>query len=161
MNALYLTLREAIAAEMSDLRRIVKKVTRVFSTAPRVAADQDIYLDSVALGLHSFYVGVERIFERVATTLDGGVPTGERWHRELLTQMTHPIADIRPAVISSETAKDLTKFLAFRHLIRNIYSFDLDAKRLGELVDTLPRAFDSLKNDIEKFSEFLQEVGTN
>lgn len=32
-------------------------------------SDQDIYLDSVALNLHGFYSGLERLFELVARHL--------------------------------------------------------------------------------------------
>ena len=39
----------------------------------QTAIDQDAYLNSVALNLHSFYSGLERIFELIAQELDGGV----------------------------------------------------------------------------------------
>lgn len=47
----------------------------------------DYYLDSVALNLHGFYSGLERVFEKVASTIDGSVPSAANWHRELLNQM--------------------------------------------------------------------------
>lgn len=36
----------------------------------------EFYLASVALNLHNFYNGVERLFERIATTLDNQLPNG-------------------------------------------------------------------------------------
>ncbi|MBW2154425.1 MAG: hypothetical protein JRH18_22510 [Deltaproteobacteria bacterium] len=52
--------------------------------------DED-YLGSVAFDLHSFYQGVERIFEAIAKSIDRTVPSGDRWHKSLLAQMTEEI----------------------------------------------------------------------
>lgn len=41
----------------------------------------DLYLDSVALNLHSFYNGLERLFEAIATTIDNHLPGGSNWHK--------------------------------------------------------------------------------
>jgi len=35
-----------------------------------------------------FYTEAEKIFEMIANTIDKRVPSGMRWHAELLTQMT-------------------------------------------------------------------------
>ena len=37
--------------------------------------------------VHDFYTGIERIFEKIAPELNGGVPAGSAWHRELLESM--------------------------------------------------------------------------
>ena len=37
--------------------------------------DDDFYLDGVVLNLHAFYFGLERIFEKLATSIDGTVPS--------------------------------------------------------------------------------------
>jgi len=38
----------------------------------------DYYLDGVALNLHGFYAGVERLFELIAGVVDGALPQGEK-----------------------------------------------------------------------------------
>jgi len=43
-----------------------------------------LYLDSAALNLHGFYSGLERLFELIARHVDGAIPSGETWHRDLL-----------------------------------------------------------------------------
>jgi hypothetical protein len=43
-------------------------------------------LDGVALNLHSFYSGTERIFELIAANVDDILPKGENWHQALLKQ---------------------------------------------------------------------------
>ena len=68
------------------------------------AAD-DYYLDGVALNLHGFYAGLERIFELIAAIVDGQKPEGENWHQALLHQMTLEVPAIRPAVISEAVSQ--------------------------------------------------------
>ena len=40
--------------------------------------------------LHDFYCGIEKIFERIALSIDKSFPKGEDWHTELLLQMARP-----------------------------------------------------------------------
>jgi len=40
---------------------------------------------AIASILHSFYNGLENIFLAIAKGIDGDVPKGNRWHRNLLT----------------------------------------------------------------------------
>lgn len=47
-----------------------------------------LYLDAVALNLHNFYNGIERILEIIATVIDKKIPEGDKWHQNLLQQMT-------------------------------------------------------------------------
>lgn len=36
----------------------------------------DLYLDGIALNLHGFYSGIERLFERIAVLVDNNLPQG-------------------------------------------------------------------------------------
>jgi len=54
----------------------------------------------VALNLHAFYSGIERLFELIARDIDQCVPDGEMWHRDLIKQMTKEINGVRPAVVN-------------------------------------------------------------
>jgi hypothetical protein len=56
--------------------------------------------------VHDFYTGIERIFEKIAPELNGGVPAGTAWHRELLENMTLDLPGVRPPVITRKTADD-------------------------------------------------------
>ncbi|WP_369769939.1 hypothetical protein [Gloeocapsa sp. PCC 73106] len=57
----------------------------------------------MALNLHGIYTGLERIFEVIATEIDLILPTGDKWHRDLLDQMAIEITTVRKAVITEET----------------------------------------------------------
>jgi hypothetical protein len=66
-----------------------------------------LYLDSVALNLHGFYAGLERLFEMIVGVVDGQMPRGENWHQILLEQVATETPSVRPAVISDEKRRVL------------------------------------------------------
>jgi hypothetical protein len=67
-----LALAERLRGEMADLDHSVARVSAAWARARRATADQDYYLDAVALNLHGFYSGVERVFELTARYIDRG-----------------------------------------------------------------------------------------
>ncbi len=142
-----------IENEASEIKKIRDLALRRWQKALR---DED-YLGSVAFDLHSFYQGVERIFEAFAKSIDRTVPSGDGWHKRLLVQMTEEVPGIRPAVISEETRTALDRYRTFRHLARNIYTFNLDAKRIRSLVENLPDTVEKVCKDISVFLDFLKE----
>jgi hypothetical protein len=87
-----------IHQELEELERILGRIQEGWERSRR--KNDDFYLDGVALNLHGFYSGFERIFTQIAATIDGDLPHGEDWHRLLLEQMKNEISGIRPAVIS-------------------------------------------------------------
>jgi len=119
MNILYKELAERIRGEMSDMERVVQRALQAWPQAQKRSEEQNVYLDSVALNLHSFYSGIERLFELIARYVDRALPAGETWHRDLLQQMARDMTDVRPAVIDNDSALTLDEFRRFRHLVRN------------------------------------------
>jgi hypothetical protein len=93
--ARYQVLSRRIELELEELERTQAAAQRHWQTARTTTIDQDAYLNSVALNLHSFYSGLERIFELIAQELDGGVVGGDAWHTELLRQMALDVPDVR------------------------------------------------------------------
>jgi hypothetical protein len=73
-----------------------------------------------------------------------------------LEQMANEVSGIRPAVISMKTMEALDNFRMFRHLAHNIYTFNLDPKRIKGLVDDLAGTVDLTCQDILRFAEFLE-----
>ena len=111
----------------------------------------------MAFDLQSFYQGVERVFETIAKSIDRSVPTGEKWHKMLLEQMANEVSGIRPAVISMETRQALGDFRMFRHLAHNIYTFNLDPRRIKGLIEKLPGAMGLIGQDLSLFVDFLEQ----
>ncbi len=111
--------QRASAKNLGPWRRLLL-APNVLCACPQHPDDEDLYLDAVALNLHNFYTGLERVLYHIAATLDEAVPESRDWHQELLKQMAEERPQIRPAVISEETRELLDEYLRFRHVVRNI-----------------------------------------
>jgi hypothetical protein len=132
---------------------VVNRLVEAWQRARR--SGDDFYLDSVALNLHGFYSGIERIFERLAETLDGSLPKGENWYQALLVQMSKEVPGIRPAVISQQSLKRLDEYRGFRHVVRNVYTFHFDEAKLEKLVAGVEEAFAQVRVELLAFADFL------
>ncbi len=150
----YVVVAGRIRQELTDLERVVDRAERAIMAARRPSEEADLYLDAAALNLHDFYAGLERMFHHIASTVDRTVPTGHDWHRELLRQMGVALP-IRPRVLSAGTVKAIDEYLRFRHVVRNIYTFDLDAAQLDRLVQNLRPSFEQVQADLLAFASFL------
>jgi hypothetical protein len=84
------------------------------------------------------------------------LPEGPNWHRGLLGQMALDVAMLRPAVLRRDTAAQLDEYLRFRHLVRNLYTWNFEADKLGNLVTGLPSILAALEGDLAAFGEFLE-----
>ncbi len=161
MRESYLLLAGRIRAEMADIEKAVARVERAMQGSRTNTEQQDIFLDSVALNLHDFYSGIERVFQRIAQVADRSVPTGDDWHSELLRQMATDVPGIRPAVLNHETVTAMLEYMRFRHVVRNIYSFHFDPQRLSTLVDRLRPTLELARSDLEKFTKLLGEIASD
>jgi len=99
VSAVWEELSERIRGETVELDRIVRRAEDVWREASRNISEQDIYLDSVALNIHSFYSGMEKLFELISYRIDNNRPAGRTWHRDLLRKMTEEVQGVRPAVM--------------------------------------------------------------
>ena len=152
----YSALAGRIRQALADLGRVVERAEELMDKAQQTGDDG--YLDGVALNLHGFYAGVERIFEDIARGTGEGVPVGPEWHRDLLLQMSAAIDEIRPAVIRLETRYCLDEYRGFRHVVRNVYTFNLRPARLQELTSELRPCYDAVARDLEAFADFLERL---
>jgi hypothetical protein len=112
----------------------------------------------VALNLHGFYAGVERLLEMVTREIDGAVPQGADWHREILSQCSIGVPGARPAVIDTATRDALDEYRAFRHLARNVYAFALQPTRVQSLASQVRACYDCLAADVARFARFLAQL---
>jgi hypothetical protein len=145
-----------VRAELVDVGQVVARTEHLLAKA--LQQEDDDYLDGVALNLHSFYAGAERLLEEIAKEIDGAIPTSADWHRALLIQMSAEIPNRRPAVIQRTTRNTLDPYRGFRHVVRNIYTFNLDPVRLQELVNALPHCHAALTQDLHRFCDFLEQL---
>ena len=155
MIARYAVVAGRIRQELTELERVVARAERAGKAARRQTKDQDLYLDAAALNLHDFYSGLERLFQQIATTVDGSMPGGPEWHRELLRQMRTALPSLRPQVLSAESAREVDEYLRFRHVVRSIYAFEFDPERIEPLVEHLRPCFERMQAELLAFADFL------
>lgn len=142
-----------IRSELIELERVVERIQEGWRRAEQSA--DDFYLDGVALNLHGFYSGLERVFEVIASGLDCSRPEGENWLLQLLHQMAAETPGIRPSVISESSCERLNEFRGFRHVVRNVYTFRFDTAKMRKLIDGLPFLFQQVRAELLAFADFV------
>jgi len=152
----YTALAGRIVESIVELKHVVNRTLHLCDKATRTSDDD--YWDGVALNLHGFYVGIEHIFEDIARTFDDSLPSGAEWHRDLLLQMSADLSEIRPPVIDRATRHCLDDYRGFRHVVRNVYTFNLRPARLKALVATLPDCFQNVSASLDEFADFLKQL---
>ena len=158
MSQRYYILARRIRYELDELERTQQAIKRHWLRSFTAGQDQDVYINSAALHLHSFYSGIERILRLIADVFDGGVLGGESWHTELLRQMQFEVPSVRPAALRFETVEMLEEYRKFRHLIRNIYATNILPERMEQLIDSLPIASEHISADLTAFARFLDRL---
>jgi len=152
-----LTIAAEIDEELNQLDPLVSEIERGWvrlASAPR--EDQVFFVGSTALGLHNFYTICERIFEKIASDVNGAAPQTSAWHMRLLQSMVLEVPQVRPAVLSPDLERELEEFLKFRHLVRNIYALELEPDKLAPLVAKLRPTTDALRRDLGGFTRYLR-----
>jgi hypothetical protein len=158
MMVRYRSLAERVRSELQESEATLAAIERHWHRYAEASVDQDAYLNPVTFNLHSLYTGLERVFDLIAAELDGGALGGERWRAELLRQMTLDLPGARPPVISRPTAEQLDDYRRFRHVIRNIYTTNLDPSRVRALVATLPGLWSQVRQDLNAFVAYLDRI---
>jgi hypothetical protein len=147
-------LASRILNEISSLAVVVARVESAWKAA--AANNDEFYFDSVALNIHSFYSGLERVFEKISSAVDGSLPQGLNWHQELLNQMALEIPDVRPAVISEKTRQQLDTYRGFRHVVRNVYTYHISPDKMKPLAKAIRPVFKQVEKELTAFSRFIQ-----
>jgi len=146
-----------IEHELSRLGVLASSVADVRREIEKGSAPARFLYESLALELHNFYTGCERVFRIVASELNGSVPSEPDWHRRLLERMASS-REGRPAVVSPETARRLAEYLGFRRVVRNLYGYELEPDRVRRLAESLPEVWDRTRAEILAFSAWLRRL---
>lgn len=142
-------LETLINIELNNLERLSKEMRELLSA--NGVERSSVEVRAAGSILHDFYCGIEKIFERIAVTIDKNVPDGMNWHTDLLFQMGETIENARDRVLSEVLIKKLKEFLRFRHLFRHIYGFELKWERIELLCLDVDAVLNDLKSEIKAF----------
>jgi predicted nucleotidyltransferase len=147
-----LVLKLHIDDEMAALARLMEVVDSLLAqcdTIPDIAL-----VPALASYITDFYTSCERISERVAVALDGGIPEGANWHELLLRQMADGRGN-RPALWQGSLLLELNEFRKFRHIDRHRYQIELKRNRVLELAGQVRSSYGKILGAIEGFNEWL------
>lgn len=147
--------REELAAAI----RLADETVSAWAKRERTEVDERrAYVESAALKLHNFYTACERIFERIAKVLDGTLPEAPDSHVQLLRTMSSDVPGVRPSVITPALAERLSEFLRFRHVVRNLYGFQLREEKMGPLVAKVVEVAQELEAQVTAFLDDLETL---
>lgn len=141
-------IKEQIEFKINEIDRLFIEYDLIFE---KIKIQKPDLFDMTILGsvLHSFYNGLENIFEIIAKNIDGVVPTGNKSHQELLHQMASENSK-RDEVIDEKLYIKLREYATFRHFYRHAYSFQLNWEKMKPLIDNIFKVWNEVKISLEK-----------
>ena len=142
-------LKKDVEFELGQIQRLFDEYKELLSSAKAGHPDKPELLALAGI-LHSFYSGIESIFKRIASCLDGELPRKTSWHRDLLDSMAAENSS-RPPVISQELHDQLDDYLRFRHRFRHSYSFQLVWEDMRPLVLGCEETLKRLEAELDEF----------
>lgn len=154
-NNPYLALSDRIEDEMAAIAEVVVILEDALTLAKN--APSILVTPALASYIVDFYSGCERIAERVAVSLDGGLPQGENWHEQLLNQMAVPGGMNRPALWEPSLRAQLDNLRRFRHVVRHRYHTGLRGDRILELAQQVQPLFAEIAGAIARFQIWLTQ----
>ena len=153
-----LRFKAEIMEELENISRIANIIKKRKKDIRKERLDTDVYLDSIIHNIENFYMGIEEILKRIAVFTDEGIPEGPGWHISLIKGMAKDIPGVRPSVIREETRILLDEYRKFRHLVRNIYTFNIIPQKVMKLAQGITKAFDMLQRDIKNILITLEKI---
>ncbi len=150
-SMLLLRLAKELEAEIEGMEKLIAE----FESLP--GGEESYLIRARASIFHDFYSAAERVFQKIAEELNGGVPKSEQWHKELLFDMTLDLEGVRPPVVRKSLEERLLPFLRFRHIFRNMYGYELRADRIRELGTSFVPAAEETKDAVAEFCRWMRE----
>lgn len=155
MNRKRLTQR--INDELDKIDGILERIQRGLDNIDVLPVQAREFIENtIATDLADIYRGIENIFLRIAREVDMHVPTGSRWHKNLLAQMTEKRPE-RPPVISENTSLQLEDLLDFRHKVNNIYGRELKYEKTIPHAKSIDTLFAKVSQDLNTFTDSLEK----
>lgn len=138
--------KEKIEFKIKEIDKLFVEYNLVFQ---KIEKEEPDLFDMTILGsvLHSFYNGIENIFEIIAKNIDENMPNGNKWHQELLHQMASENSK-RNEIISETLYFELREYATFRHFYRHAYSFQLNWDKMEPLIENLYSTWEKVKESL-------------
>ena len=149
---------QRIFDEREKIGRTVRGIANALQDIDVVAENHRKYVEkTIASDLAEIYRGIEKIFERIAREVDKQMPSGSKWHRDLIDQMGENL-EKRPPVITPKTIRRLKRLLKFRHRVNNIYRYELIYKKAEKHAKRVGKLFKNVSEELDAFAAFLRKT---
>ena len=107
----------------------IEKQLALLPSPDRLPYEDQVYVAGVGALLNSICNGIENVLKQVLADKDIVVPSGPRWHRDLVDKA-------RELGIVSEPVFDLViELISFRHFFVHAYSSEIYTERVGVAVE--------------------------
>jgi len=145
----YADLVADVEFDLCQLRLVIEESRSQLESAA-FAAPTSFEMGALGAVLQSLYNGIETVLRKLVLRLDGGLPEGDAWHRDLLEQAGTATA-VRCPVLSAELRSLLQEYLEFRHFFRRTYSFHYRWERMAHLVTGCEDALAAFDGEVRLF----------
>jgi len=137
-----------IEFEISQIDTLLHETESLLKLAHNKTPDM---IETAAMGLllQSFYNGIENIMKFIIKEKYEKLPSGIKWHKELLDLCFNE----QNRLFEEEIKNILDDYLSFRHFIRNTYSYKLKWERMEYLILEIDKNWNNIKTQIIKFIE--------
>ncbi len=138
-----------INIEISKIDSLVEKSSVLLSKC-KIEEPDFVELNAIGSILHSYYNGVESIFNLIYKALYEKTLSGHTWHSDLFSDMFSS-TDKHEPILSQELFTTLKEYLGFRHVFRHSYGYELDWTKLNPLFSNFADNWRGVKNCFKQF----------
>lgn len=149
----YLVLKERLELETLALDETVNTLSSLLKQSNNIP--EIALIPALASYITDFYTICEHLSERVAISLDDGLPQGDNWHQQLLRQVANTGINGRPPLWEGSLLLDLDEYRKFRHLNRHNYNFKLQSDRVLTLAQKVDPVANQVKLAVNQFNQWL------
>ena len=137
--------------EISEIDKLLDETEPLLKLVHNKKPDM---VETAALGLflHSFYNGIENIIKFIIKDGYGKLPSGIKWHKELL-DLCFIKSNGQKELFNERLKVILDDYLSFRHFIRNTYSFKIKWERMEHLILDIDKNWNDIKAEITNYIE--------
>lgn len=72
--------------------------------------------------------------------------------------MNIEVPGVRPAVVSAELRTALEEHRGFRHIVRNVYTYQLNPEKMERLISMLSETLSRVERELLAFAKFLESA---
>ena len=152
-------LKKKINFEVSEIDTLLEHAAVLLQKC-QIQEPDFIEISAVGSTLHSFYNGVENIFQLIRKEIDKTNAQSDRWHSELLNSMFKETEN-RPAVLDESLRDQLSDYMGFRHFFRHAYGYHLRWDLAKPLFENLMTVWSATKECVLKFIEHDSNLDKN